>query len=73
MQKESKIQISHQKFKELIQILQVSLPQHLLPCLYRKVDSFILTSKGEGWGRPYAEALSLQLPVSFLDGIILKY
>jgi glycosyltransferase involved in cell wall biosynthesis len=31
--------------------------------LYRSVDAFVLPSRGEGWGRPYMEAMSMGLPV----------
>lgn len=31
--------------------------------LYKSVDAFVLPSRGEGWGRPYMEAMSMELPV----------
>lgn len=31
--------------------------------LYRSVDAFVLPSRGEGWGRPYMEAMASGLPV----------
>jgi glycosyltransferase involved in cell wall biosynthesis len=31
--------------------------------LYRAVDAFVLPSRGEGWGRPYMEAMASGLPV----------
>lgn len=30
--------------------------------LYRSVDAFVLPSRGEGWGRPYMEAMASGLP-----------
>ena len=39
------------------------LPQHALPRLYRAADAFVLPSRGEGWGRPHVEAMSMGLPV----------
>ena len=40
--------------------------QHLelyeLPALYNAADAFVLPSRGEGWGRPHAEAMSMGLP-----------
>lgn len=30
--------------------------------LYRSVDAFVLASRGEGWGRPYMEAMATCLP-----------
>jgi glycosyltransferase involved in cell wall biosynthesis len=40
--------------------LQLSLEN--LARLYRSVDAFVLPSRGEGWGRPYMEAMAMQLP-----------
>jgi glycosyltransferase involved in cell wall biosynthesis len=34
-----------------------------MPTLYRSVDCFVLPSRGEGWGRPHVEAMSMGLPV----------
>lgn len=34
-----------------------------MPALYRSVDAFALASRGEGWGRPYMEAMACGLPV----------
>ena len=31
--------------------------------LYKSVDAFVLSSRGEGWGRPYMEAMAFGLPV----------
>eukprot|EP00980_Cylindrotheca_fusiformis_P017203 scaffold5296_cov215-Cylindrotheca_fusiformis.AAC.6 len=44
-------------------ILLSGLSLELLVSLYRSVDSFVLPSRGEGWGRPYMEAMSMGLPV----------
>jgi len=45
-------------------ILQDSnLPAHRMPNLYRAADSFVLPTRGEGWGRPYMEAMASGLPV----------
>lgn len=33
-----------------------------LSALYRSVDAFVLASRGEGWGRPYMEAMASGLP-----------
>jgi glycosyltransferase involved in cell wall biosynthesis len=35
--------------------------------LYRACDAFVLPSRGEGWGRPYTEALLCGLPVIYSD------
>merc|ERR1712188_83187 len=34
----------------------------MMPLLYASVDAFVLASRGEGWGRPYMEAMSMGLP-----------
>ncbi|MCU1447988.1 MAG: hypothetical protein JWP02_158, partial [Acidimicrobiales bacterium] len=33
-----------------------------VPRLYRSADAFVLPSHGEGWGRPYMEAMAMGLP-----------
>jgi glycosyltransferase involved in cell wall biosynthesis len=39
------------------------IPNRDLPRLYTSADCFVLPSRGEGWGRPYVEALSSEIPV----------
>eukprot|EP00434_Breviolum_minutum_P010098 symbB.v1.2.008909.t1/scaffold560.1/size187392/4 len=34
-----------------------------LPRLYKAADAFVLPTRGEGWGRPHVEAMSMELPV----------
>jgi len=36
-----------------------------MPGLYRSCDAFVLPSRGEGWGRPYQEALLCETPVIY--------
>lgn len=38
-------------------------PETELPSAYAAADAFVLPSRGEGWGRPHVEAMSLGLPV----------
>eukprot|EP00250_Pteridium_aquilinum_P035272 c9051_g1_i1 orf=136-1608(-) len=38
-------------------------PQSELPSLYKAANAFVLPSRGEGWGRPHVEAMSMALPV----------
>jgi glycosyltransferase involved in cell wall biosynthesis len=38
-------------------------PQRDLGAVYRSSDAFVLPSRGEGWGRPHVEAMSMALPV----------
>jgi glycosyltransferase involved in cell wall biosynthesis len=39
-----------------------TLEQAAMAVLYRSVDAFVLASRGEGWGRPYQEAMATGLP-----------
>ena len=44
-------------------VLLSGLPLKDLVRLYKSVDAFVLPSRGEGWGRPYMEAMAMGLPV----------
>jgi glycosyltransferase involved in cell wall biosynthesis len=44
-------------------ILSEQLPFSEMLSLYKSVDAFVLPSRGEGWGRPYMEAMAMELPV----------
>lgn len=44
-------------------ILDKDLALKELPKLYRAAHAFVLPSRGEGWGRPHVEAMSMGLPV----------
>ncbi|MGH9469972.1 MAG: glycosyltransferase [Terriglobia bacterium] len=46
-----------------IVLLNGVIPQQQMPRLYCSADAFVLPSRGEGWGRPYLEALCCGLPV----------
>ena len=39
------------------------IPRLDFPRLYAAADAFVLPTRGEGWGRPYGEALSCECPV----------
>lgn len=38
-------------------------PDHAMPGLYTACDAFVLPTRGEGWGRPFAEAMACGKPV----------
>jgi glycosyltransferase involved in cell wall biosynthesis/Tfp pilus assembly protein PilF/ubiquinone/menaquinone biosynthesis C-methylase UbiE/pyruvate-formate lyase-activating enzyme/dTDP-glucose pyrophosphorylase len=44
-------------------ILSEQLPFKEMLSLYKSADAFVLPSRGEGWGRPYMEAMAMGLPV----------
>ena len=45
-------------------ILQdTNVPDAQMPNLYRAADCYVMPSRGEGWGRPYMEAMAMGLPV----------
>lgn len=44
-------------------IWEANLSEAEMAGLYRSVDAFALPSRGEGWGRPYMEAMASGLPV----------
>mmetsp|Transcript_36077 Transcript_36077/g.120748 ORF Transcript_36077/g.120748 Transcript_36077/m.120748 type:complete len:326 (-) Transcript_36077:47-1024(-) len=46
-----------------VRLLGTEMPLRRLPSLYAAADAFVLPSRGEGWGRPHAEAMAMGLPV----------
>ncbi len=46
-----------------IELLTKQLPFNDILRLYKSADAFVLPSRGEGWGRPYMEAMAMALPV----------
>ncbi|KAJ0406838.1 hypothetical protein P43SY_008860 [Pythium insidiosum] len=47
----------------LVHMVSPNLPQNQLPALYKAATAFVLPSRGEGWGRPHVEAMSMELPI----------
>ncbi|HEX4760053.1 MAG TPA: glycosyltransferase [Thermoleophilaceae bacterium] len=45
-----------------IHIVSARLPAGELPSIYAAADAYVLASRGEGWGRPYMEAMAMGLP-----------
>jgi glycosyltransferase involved in cell wall biosynthesis len=45
-----------------IEIVPARLPADELPSIYAAADAYVLASRGEGWGRPYMEAMAMGLP-----------
>jgi glycosyltransferase involved in cell wall biosynthesis len=48
--------------KKSIKIFQ-DIPKTVYPGIFASVDAFVLPSRGEGWGRPHVEAMSMELPI----------
>ncbi len=46
-----------------IRLLPSGLSSAQLVTLYARVDCFVLPSRGEGWGRPHVESMSMSLPI----------
>lgn len=46
-----------------IYVIDKHVAQRDLPSLYAAADCFVLPSRGEGWGRPHVEAMSMGLPI----------
>lgn len=46
-----------------VNIVSEELPTVALPAFYAQYDAFVLATRGEGWGLPIAEAMSMGLPV----------
>ncbi|XP_057978891.1 uncharacterized protein LOC131165273 [Malania oleifera] len=46
-----------------IYVIDIHISQADLPRVYKAADSFVLPSRGEGWGRPVVEAMAMSLPV----------
>lgn len=47
----------------LVIFQDTNIPDAQMPNLYRAADCFVLPTRGEGWGRPFMEAMAMGLPV----------
>ncbi|MFX3624796.1 MAG: glycosyltransferase [Ectobacillus sp.] len=45
-----------------IHIIETTFTEEEMIQLYKAADAFVLPSRGEGWGRPYMEAMAMALP-----------
>lgn len=59
---ERELRIPLEKTPPII-LLPGLIPNHDVPRLYASADCFVLPSRGEGWGRPFTEALASEMPV----------
>ncbi len=50
-------------YRPAIQIISHMMSPFELFGLYRTCDAFVLPTRGEGWGRPFFEAMLMQMPV----------
>ncbi|HET7320957.1 MAG TPA: glycosyltransferase family 4 protein, partial [Longimicrobiaceae bacterium] len=50
-----------------LEIIDGRFSEEQLVDLYRQSDAFVLPSRGEGWGRPYMEAMAFGLPTIGTD------
>jgi len=48
--------------KPHLNIIEAVIPYHEMPGIYFSADAFVLSSRGEGWGMPYMEAMTAGLP-----------
>ncbi|KZV57830.1 hypothetical protein F511_21640 [Dorcoceras hygrometricum] len=46
-----------------VYVIDGHIPHLDIPKLYKAADAFVLPSRGEGWGRPIVEAMTMSLPV----------
>ena len=46
-----------------VRLLRSGVASADMPGIYAAADAFVLPSRGEGWGRPHVEAMSMGLPV----------
>ena len=46
-----------------VYVIDTHIASREFPRVYRAADAFVLPSRGEGWGRPLVEAMSMALPV----------
>jgi len=49
--------------KPSIHIIDKHIPDYDMPRFYRSFDAVVIPSRGEGWGRPHVEAMSMELPL----------
>lgn len=59
---ERKLQVPLEKTPPIL-LIPGLVPNRDLPRLYTSADCFVLPSRGEGWGRPFVEALCSEMPV----------
>ncbi len=58
---ESELGLSRDAVAPII-VMGTQVPQQDMPRLYAAADAYVMPSRGEGWGRPYIEAMACGLP-----------
>lgn len=55
----------NKKIEDLPRVLVVDkhILQRRMPNLYKSAHVLVIPSRGEGWGRPHVEAMSMEVPV----------
>ncbi|MBW1974200.1 MAG: glycosyltransferase [Deltaproteobacteria bacterium] len=56
-----KLGVSKKEIAPII-VLAEQIPLKYMPSLYKFADAYVMPSRGEGWGRPYMEAMAVGLP-----------
>ncbi|MEM4736734.1 MAG: glycosyltransferase, partial [Nitrososphaeria archaeon] len=46
-----------------IEFIDTTIPDQLMPNLYKTADVFVLPTRGEGWGIPFTESMLMEVPV----------
>ena len=48
-----------------VSLLPSGIATSSMPSVYKAANAFVISSRGEGWGRPHCEAMAMGLPCEF--------